>query len=180
MIRSTDRAGEVHETEERVPEGEVVIGECTGLDSNGSPLVTFYLGAKKGPVAATATCEITPAAIGRQVALLFVGGNVGNPIIVGFLHNPLYQLLNQTRDVEVFPEQMPRETRPTASVSTPDQVVFVDGHKTVVEGEQEIVLRCGDASITLTKAGKIILRGKYLMSRSTGVNRILGGSVQIN
>jgi hypothetical protein len=46
--------------------------------------------------------------------------------------------------------------------------------------EKEIVLRVGDASITLTRAGKIILRGTYVLSRSSGVNRIKGGSVQIN
>ena len=46
--------------------------------------------------------------------------------------------------------------------------------------EREIVLRVGDASITLTRAGKIILRGTYVLSRSSGVNRIKGGSVQIN
>ncbi|MEW5071937.1 hypothetical protein AB1P14_09365, partial [Pseudomonas aeruginosa] len=38
----------------------------------------------------------------------------------------------------------------------------------------------GKASITLTRAGKVIIRGAYLSSRSTGVNRIKGGSVQIN
>jgi hypothetical protein len=46
--------------------------------------------------------------------------------------------------------------------------------------EREIVLRCGQASVTLTRAGKIILRGTYVLSRSSGVNRIAGGSVQIN
>ena len=46
--------------------------------------------------------------------------------------------------------------------------------------ESEIVLRCGEASITLTRAGKVLIRGTYLLSRSSGVNRIKGGSVQIN
>lgn len=46
--------------------------------------------------------------------------------------------------------------------------------------EREIVLRCGQASITLTRAGKIILRGTYVLSRSSGVNKIKGGSIQIN
>lgn len=62
-----------------------------------------------------------------------------------------------------------------------------DGIETVVEeeriilkAEKEIVLQCGDASITLTRAGKIIIRGAYVSSRSTGVNRIQGGSVEIN
>ena len=32
----------------------------------------------------------------------------------------------------------------------------------------------------LTRAGKVLIQGAYLLSRSTGVNRIKGGSVQIN
>ena len=46
--------------------------------------------------------------------------------------------------------------------------------------DREITLRCGKASITLTGAGKLLLHGAYLLSRSLGVNRIKGGSVQIN
>ena len=49
-----------------------------------------------------------------------------------------------------------------------------------ITAEKEIVLKCGKASITLTKAGKVIIRGTYLLNRSSGVNRIKGGSVQIN
>lgn len=50
----------------------------------------------------------------------------------------------------------------------------------VLTAEREIVLQVGKASITLTQAGKIILRGTYVLSRSSGVNRIKGGSVEIN
>ena len=56
----------------------------------------------------------------------------------------------------------------------------MDGERLIFRANEEIVLRCGKASITLTKAGKIILRGAYVLSRSSGVNRIKGGSVQIN
>ena len=58
--------------------------------------------------------------------------------------------------------------------------VTVDGKRVSFNAEEEIVLRCGKASITLTKAGKVIIRGAYLLNRSSGVNRIKGGSVQIN
>jgi uncharacterized protein (DUF2345 family) len=58
--------------------------------------------------------------------------------------------------------------------------VDIDGQRLQFEAKDEIVLKCGKASITLTKAGKIIIRGTYLLSRSSGVNRIKGGSVQIN
>lgn len=46
--------------------------------------------------------------------------------------------------------------------------------------EKEIVLSCGDASITLHRNGTISIRGRYILNRATGTNRILGGSVQIN
>jgi len=42
------------------------------------------------------------------------------------------------------------------------------------------VLRCGKASITLTREGKVLIHGSYISSRSTGVNRVKGGSVQLN
>ncbi len=50
----------------------------------------------------------------------------------------------------------------------------------VVTARKQLTLRCGKSSITLTAAGKIIIRGKYIVSRSSGVHRIKGGSVQIN
>jgi len=50
----------------------------------------------------------------------------------------------------------------------------------VLEADQQITLRCGKASLVLTRAGKILLRGAYVSSHSSGVNRIKGGSVQIN
>jgi hypothetical protein len=58
--------------------------------------------------------------------------------------------------------------------------MVVDGKRFVFTAEDEIVLRCGRASITLTRAGKVLIRGAYLLNRSSGVNRIKGGSVQIN
>jgi hypothetical protein len=45
---------------------------------------------------------------------------------------------------------------------------------------RQLTITCGESSITLTAAGKIIIRGKYIVSRSSGVQRIKGGSVQIN
>jgi len=56
----------------------------------------------------------------------------------------------------------------------------VDGKKVTLTGEDEVTLKCGKASITLTKAGKVLIKGEYVLSRSSGVNRIKGGAVQIN
>lgn len=48
------------------------------------------------------------------------------------------------------------------------------------EAEEELTLRCGKASLTLTRSGKVLLRGAYVSTRSTGVHRIKGASVEIN
>lgn len=56
----------------------------------------------------------------------------------------------------------------------------VDGERLELTAEREITLRCGEASVTLTRAGKVILAGTAVLSRAKGVNRIVGGSVQIN
>lgn len=58
--------------------------------------------------------------------------------------------------------------------------VRIDGERVTFDAKNEIVLRCGKSSITLTRAGKVVIRGAYLLNRSSGVNRIKGGSVQIN
>ena len=55
-----------------------------------------------------------------------------------------------------------------------------DGERLIVSAREQLVLRCGKASITLTKAGKVLIDGSYVLSRSTGVNRVKGGSVQLN
>jgi hypothetical protein len=65
-------------------------------------------------------------------------------------------------------------------VAAPGTSARVDGRTVALTGEEEVVLRCGKASITLTREGKVLIRGEYLLSRSTGVNRIKGGAVQIN
>ena len=58
--------------------------------------------------------------------------------------------------------------------------VDADGERLMVSAREQLVLRCGKASITLTKAGKVLIEGAYVSSRSSGVNRVKGGSVQLN
>jgi hypothetical protein len=57
---------------------------------------------------------------------------------------------------------------------------LVDGKRVVIEALDEIVLRCGQASITLRRNGRIVIRGTYIETRAIGTNRIKGGNVQIN
>jgi hypothetical protein len=50
----------------------------------------------------------------------------------------------------------------------------------VFTAERKLTLRCGKASMTLYPNGKIVLRGEYILSDATGVNRIAGGRVELN
>ena len=77
-----------------------------------------------------------------------------------------------------------RASRATAAKrkALPPEAADIDQapEELVVIATKQLTFRCGESSITLTAAGKIILRGKYIVSRSSGVQRIKGGSVQIN
>jgi hypothetical protein len=135
----------------------IVIGTLAELDDAGMPAV-FFPGQPDGrSVAARSTAALSVENLGRQVALMFEAGDPARPIVLGVIQQP-GELMNSRKVVEV--ER--------------------DGERLEITAAKEIVLRCGEASLTLTEAGKIILRGTYLLSRSSGVNRIKGGSVQIN
>lgn len=155
--------------------GEVVLGTMTGIASDGSPQVDYVDNPSGHSVAAISTVSATREHINRQVALLFSGGDYSKPVIVGFVHSPLYAMLDKT--IEQDPEAASETDEEQASGQ---DVAHVDGDRVVIEGKNEVVLKCGESSITLTRAGKILIRGKYLLNRSSGVNRILGGSVQVN
>lgn len=56
----------------------------------------------------------------------------------------------------------------------------IDGRRVKIVAREEIVLECGEASITLCRNGRIIIRGTYVETSSEGTNRIKGGQVRIN
>lgn len=73
-----------------------------------------------------------------------------------------------------------RPTRPAPEPPRQPIVAEVDGRRLVIEAEDELVLRCGKASITLRRNGRVVIEGVQLESRAAGANKIRGGSVQIN
>ncbi|MBI9091711.1 MAG: hypothetical protein JEZ12_21080 [Desulfobacterium sp.] len=102
-----------------------------------------------------------------EVLLIFENNNPHRPVIVDILCSDLEDGNSNAPEEICLDREKPEE-------------VVVDGRKIAFTAKEEIVLRCGKSSITLTKAGKVIIRGAYLLNRSSGVNRIKGGSVQIN
>jgi hypothetical protein len=180
-------ASNAQEPSQGLAPGEVVLGHLVSLSASGSPVVRYEAGGKPETGIAVSTLPVSAKHVGRQVAILFATGDKPQPVIMGFIHNPLNEIL------EAYPVSQVRDSLEDESVfdgaegqaepaATGSEIVpvQVDGKRLHIEGQEEVVLSCGNSSITLTKAGKIIIRGKYLVSRATGVNRILGGSVQVN
>ena len=133
---------------------EVVVGRIAALTNSAEPLVTIPHSEGVSPVKARTIVAVGEKEVGKQVVLAFEEGDMARPIVLGVV------------------QTAPPEGNQASVVS--------DGNKFVVTAEREIELRCGQASITLTRAGKVLIKGEYVLSASSGVNRIRGGSVQIN
>jgi hypothetical protein len=168
MKRSSAEAIKRLELSSRI-EG-VRVGTIVKVDETGEVLVDFP-GNPEGPVAARVTSAFAIKKLKRAVAtrqevlLAFENNDPGLPIIIDSLHNDV----EQTTGSEAF------------ALQTEDlDEILVDGKRVTFDAKEEIVLRCGKASMTLTRAGKVLIRGAYLLNRSSGVNRIKGASVQIN
>jgi hypothetical protein len=168
--------------------GEILLGRLESIDETGNAVVSVPHIPLFQQCIALATIPVLPQHIGRQVALMFTQGVEPKPILVGLIYSPLQQVLESviantstSGDIDevVFAEPLSSNPERTNNISS-ENSIYMDGKQLIMEGQEEIVLRCGEASITLSRNGKISIRGKYLLSRASGVNRILGGSVQVN
>jgi len=133
----------------------VVIGVLVSFAEDGAPLVDFPGNFQDDPIVARSIAVLSSENIGREVALLFEETDAAKPILIGPIVHP---------------------QRATARKLSVDR----DGERLELAADREIVLRCGSASITLTRAGKVLIRGAYVSSHSSGVNKIKGGAVHIN
>lgn len=115
-----------------------------------------------GPILARSVVSISvlqracKAAAQPEVLLVFEEGCTDRPVILGLV------------DAAAAPEPMEQ-----AEVS-------VDGKRVVLEGKDEIVLKCGKALIVLRSNGRIVVRGTHVETEAEGVNRIKGSAVQVN
>lgn len=138
----------------------VVTGTLIGFIEQGrTPLVLYPGQAGTGAIAASTIVDLHAAHIGRNVVLMFDGGDMHRPIVMGWLrHGEGWPLPERPGHVEVH----------------------ADGERLMVSAKEQLVLRCGQANITLTCDGRIVIRGRSVVSHAEGVNRIRGGSVQLN
>jgi hypothetical protein len=139
---------------------EVEIGRIVGVACGGVPIVDFPANPAGRPVTALATAGYGGVPCGATVALMFVSGDRTQPLAIGLIAQP--------------------DAADAAEACEPAQKAPAPVERMRLVAEQEIVLQCGRASIVLTRAGKVLLRGAYVSSRASGLQRIMGASVQIN
>src|SRR5262245_7679190 len=136
-----------------------VTGRLVGFDAHARPLITGIDELPDDVVPALTTVDLAASNIGSTVVLLFDHGRLNHPIVVGIVRDSL---------------------RHDQADFVAETVCDVDETRLVLSAKREVVLRCGDASITLTHSGKVIIKGNYIVSRSSGYNKIKGAAVDIN
>jgi len=180
MIRKEARVTPLHRqpTEQPtllppMPETGARIGQIVAVDAAGLLTVAVAPTQEKqtAKLAVAADAERVRLAIeSRQpVVLAFENGDTNRPIVIGFVEPPL-----------VMRSDSELAAVGNAVTSSPVIEADVDGRRVRVTAQDEIVLECGAASITLRRNGRVVIRGTHVESQSEGTNRIKGGQVRIN
>jgi len=130
-----------------------VRGQLVGFDAEGMALVSLPGLFADAAVAAATTVDLAAGA-GAEVLVAVDPSNDRSAVVTGLI-------------------------RSHAARATPVSA-RVDGERVEIVAQKEMVLSCGSASITLTAAGKVLIQGRYVLSRSTGPNKIKGAVIDIN
>ena len=140
----------------------VMVAKFVGFDLQDQPLITNLACLPGQIVTARSTVALQSKMINSDVVVMFDGGNIELPIILGVIQDQK----NQDHQAVVSSDKIAHAQ--------------IDNERIEIAAEREIVLRCGDASITLTRAGKVIIKGNYIISRSAGYNKIKGAAIELN
>jgi hypothetical protein len=137
----------------------VTVARFHGFDALEQPLVVYGIGGVDHVLPACATVKLCEGMKGVSVLVAYENADLEKPVVIGVI------------------EASPRPARgPGAAIAQAQ----VDDERRVIEAEREVVLRCGNASITLTRAGKVLIQGTYVLSRSTGYNKLKGAAIELN
>ena len=134
----------------------LLIGNVVKVDSERKVWV-HVPGVVDPPVLAKSIAPLNQMREGAQCALMFENGQSEFPVIMGILQQSVIAL----------------GACDSGAVSqSQDRIDIVS--------DREINLHCGDAHLRLTADGRVEMRGRTVISHSTGLNRIRGASVKLN
>jgi len=141
------------------------IGELLGFSERGYPLIE--LTSHDDPIEAPTTFALDRDDVGCTVLVVFVRGDRDQPVVTGRLLAPL---------------PLEERPRPEAEVKLEGGALKIEseGERVIIEAQEELVLRCGKASLRLRRDGRVEVRGVDIVSRASRANWIKGGSVALN
>jgi hypothetical protein len=174
MNRLNERAQDAESHSTQNTQGGLLIGKITALNDQGNPMIAYDEQTKRSPVEALTTVPLTSASIGQEVAISFAQNRGGTPIVMGVIRRMLDDVLNLNTSMNA------PETAEVPDTQSIKPEILVDGNKLALSAAEEITLRCGKASITLTKAGKILIKGEHMLNRTSGAYKVKSGSIQLN
>jgi hypothetical protein len=148
------------------------LGSILDITSDDRPIVT-YSGCAEGGIAAgvlSESLQVRSLKPSQPVLLLFPDGQQ-QPVILGTVSDTVATATRAANDSDP-PEHAMLLDRP--------DTVLADNKRIVIEAQNEIHLKCGKSSIVLHRDGKVIIKGKKLVSRASETNKVRGGAVIIN
>jgi len=110
--------------------------------------------------AAGSLCRLSPEQVGVTCAVQFVDGDITRPVIIG-------ALLDQSDGM------VKRASVTVTQDNEPEKLLEL-------EAKEQLILRCGKASIVMTADGVIDMRGVNLTSHTQQTHRILAASLRAN
>ena len=147
--------------------GAICVGRIIEVTADGRVMVDFPENRGRRPVESRfVSLGSSPfdnkSLVGTPVLIVFEDANPRLPIILG----PVFE---RTSDAS-----QALGGRAIAKQSEPD------GGSAILEAREEVLLRCGESSLSMRKDGRIVLKGRTIVSRASRTNKIRGASVTIN
>lgn len=138
------------------------IGVIASISDDGQVLVTCDLNQQPTPALSTQFFAEPQSLVGEQVLLAFVDNDLLQPVIVG--------LLSQSVSNELLIHNSTKHQKK----------LHISVEDFALNATKNIDINVGHSSLLLDRFGKIVLKGKNLISRATGKNKIKGGSISLN
>jgi len=128
----------------------VVVGEVFKINADDTLLVDYPQNTL-GPIEARTITE--DLYLGAKVLLTFERGDPTLPIVLGRVHD---------------------------RVRAKGRVLHLKASSVMLEAEERLSLQCGEGRVEIQRDGKVLLRGKDIVSRAARTNKVQGATVRMN